>query len=204
MAKKNDAGRMQYMIDYMKSHPSAAYADVHSAAKSKGYEIFPIMFGRVQKLLGRVGKGAGKAAKPAAKAAAAPAAAPKRRGRPPGSKNKSGMAAAVEASAPAAAPKRRGRPPGSKNKPKFGAVAAPAAASVAAPKRRGRPPGSKNRPKGVAVAAPAPMKVSSGNAIALSVNESDMSAWRQLVGGVNAGKTLALQFDGSRWVVLFV
>jgi hypothetical protein len=176
MAKKNDAGRMQYMIDYMKSHPSAAYADVHSAAKSKGYEIFPIMFGRVQKLLGRVGKSAGKAAKPAAKASAPSAAAPKRRGRPPGSKNKPKSAAAA-APAPAAAPKRRGRPPGSKNRPKSAAMAAPAAPAV---------------------------KVSSGNAIALSVNESDMGAWRQLVGGANAGKTLALQFDGSRWIVLFV
>lgn len=156
-AKKNDnAGRMQFMIDYMKSHPSAAYADVHSAAKAKGYEIFPIMYGRVQKLLGRVGKSPGKAAS-------------------------------------AAAPKRRGRPPGSKNKPK-------AAAAAAAPKRRGRPPGSKNKPKAAAVAAPAPVM---GRAIALTVDEADMAAWRQLVGGANAGKTLALQFDGSRWVVLF-
>lgn len=54
----------------------------------------------------------------------------KKRGRPPGSKNKP----KVEETP---APKRRGRPPGSKNKPK---VEAPL-------KKRGRPPGSKNKPK---------------------------------------------------------
>lgn len=57
---------------------------------------------------------------------------PKRRGRPPGSKNKPKPAAEP--------PKRRGRPPGSTNKPK--AEAAPAEA----PKRRGRPPGGGKKP----------------------------------------------------------
>lgn len=50
----------------------------------------------------------------------------KRRGRPPGSKNKPKAAAA------AGAPKRRGRPPGSKNRPKVAAMSV-------APRRRGRP-----------------------------------------------------------------
>ncbi|UCF48543.1 MAG: hypothetical protein JSU89_15485 [Myxococcales bacterium] len=59
----------------------------------------------------------------------------KKRGRPPGSKNRPKAEAT-----PAEAPKRRGRPPGSKNRPK--AEATPAEA----PKRRGRPPGSKNKP----------------------------------------------------------
>jgi hypothetical protein len=57
--------------------------------------------------------------------------APKRRGRPPGTKSKT-----------ADAPKRRGRPPGTKNKPK--------ADAEETPKRRGRPPGSKNKPKAAA------------------------------------------------------
>lgn len=74
--------------------------------------------------------------------------APKRRGRPPGSKNKA--ASAEEDDAPA--PRRRGRPPGSKNK-----TTTTKAASGDAPKRRGRPPGSKNKPKAVED-APAPKR----------------------------------------------
>ena len=50
------------------------------------------------------------------------------------------------ASGPAPAPRRRGRPPGSKNRPKDGAVGD--ATEVPTPRRRGRPPGSKNKPKG--------------------------------------------------------
>jgi len=82
------------------------------------------------------------------KAAAAPLKgpivdAPKRRGRPKGSKNKA-KPAAVE-TPKSAPPKRRGRPPGSKNKPK---TAAKKTAAKTAPKRgRGRPKGSKNKPK---------------------------------------------------------
>lgn len=68
--------------------------------------------------------------------------APKRRGRPAGSKNKA-KTAPVKAKA-AAAPKKRGRPAGAKNKPKA-KVTKPLTAT--APKRRGRPPGSKNKPK---------------------------------------------------------
>ena len=79
--------------------------------------------------------------------------APKTRGRPKGSTNKSKAAVtktAVTKTAPAspatkAPTKRRGRPKGSKNKPKAEVKAAPV--KTAAPKRRGRPPGSKNKPK---------------------------------------------------------
>lgn len=56
---------------------------------------------------------------------------PKRRGRPPGSKNRPAETLEVPP------PKRRGRPPGSKNKVK---AAAPVEAPTAPPKRRGRPP----------------------------------------------------------------
>ena len=71
--------------------------------------------------------------------------APKRRGRPKGSKNK----AKTETVEVVDAPKRRGRPKGSKNKPKRDVTKAttPTAKTAAAPKRRGRPPGSKNKPK---------------------------------------------------------
>lgn len=81
------------------------------------------------------------------KTAAEPVVAVKRRGRPPGSKNKSNATEAV-----AAAPKRRGRPKGSKNKTKA-ASAAPAANVTKTTRKRGRPKGSKNKPKTVAVAA---------------------------------------------------
>ncbi len=77
----------------------------------------------------------------------APAAAPEKRkpGRPPKSAA-SAPAAAAAAAAPAAEPKRRGRPPGSKNKPKPGAPpkaakparAAKAAKAPKAPKADGR------------------------------------------------------------------
>lgn len=77
-----------------------------------------------------------------------PAEVPKKRGRPPGSKNtlKPSVPQATQPPATSEAPKRRGRPPGSKNKPKDTAptptppAATPAPTSADAPKRRGRPP----------------------------------------------------------------
>ena len=87
-------------------------------------------------------------------------AAPKRRGRPPGSKNKGSKNKAKPAAAKAAtssaksAPKRRGRPPGSKNKiskkkpKKVASKATTKTGTNSSPKRgRGRPKGSKNKPK---------------------------------------------------------
>ena len=56
------------------------------------------------------------------------ATAPRRRGRPPGSKNRPKTAAGATGTR-----RRRGRPPGSKNRPKVAAAASP-------PRRRGRPP----------------------------------------------------------------
>lgn len=72
--------------------------------------------------------------------------APKRRGRPKGSKNKvKPVASKVETVLTRPTPKKRGRPAGSKNKPK---TVAAKTATKAAPKRgRGRPKGSKNKPK---------------------------------------------------------
>src|SRR5258707_309626 len=88
-------------------------ADVLNQFKSEAVQV---------KLLDRFLSGISSAATTVAKFVTVPAAttvAPKRRGRPPGSKNVS--TSAVEA------PKRRGRPPGSKNA---------ATRAVAAPKRR--------------------------------------------------------------------
>jgi len=73
--------------------------------------------------------------------------APKKRGRPAGSKNKpKDIAPATEVTE---TPKKRGRPAGSKNKPKD---VAPAPEVTETPKKRGRPAGSKNKPKDVAPA----------------------------------------------------
>ena len=85
---------------------------------------------------------------PEAEPAAAAPSAPRKRGRPKGSKN-TPEATITEANATTptekAPAKRRGRPKGSKNKPKTAASATSLKTPV--PKRRGRPPGSKNKPK---------------------------------------------------------
>ena len=106
---------MEYLVDFMKKNPNATYAEAAAACKKGGKQVYPIMWGRAQVMLGR------KAAKKrTTKAAPAAPAAPKRRGRPPGSKNKP-KAVGAEGVVPA---KRRGRPAGSKNKPKSQAAAA--------------------------------------------------------------------------------
>ena len=64
--------------------------------------------------------------------------APKKRGRPKGSKNKP-KDTIIE---PPSESKKRGRPKGSKNKPKDTQTEQPSE-----PKKRGRPKGSKNKPK---------------------------------------------------------
>jgi hypothetical protein len=105
-------------------------ADVLNQFKSEAVQV---------KLLDRFLSGISSVASSAAQLVASPtttAATPKRRGRPPGSKNVSTSAVA--------APKRRGRPPGSKNV---------STSAVAVPKRRGRPPGS-GKKKGGKVGRP--------------------------------------------------
>ena len=64
--------------------------------------------------------------------------APKKRGRPKGSKNKPKDTPTEVPNEP----KKRGRPKGSKNKPKDTSTEVPPE-----PKKRGRPKGSKNKPK---------------------------------------------------------
>lgn len=93
MATEKGKAAFEYMMNQMKKDAKATYAEVAAACKKAGHAVFPIMWGRAQALLGRVKmkpRGQGKAAK--AKAAAGMATAPKRRGRPPGSKNKSTLA----------------------------------------------------------------------------------------------------------------
>jgi len=59
------------------------------------------------------------------------------------------------------APKKRGRPPGSKNKPKLDKPAADQTAVDSVPKKRGRPPGSKNKLKLEEASSPSPVSVPS-------------------------------------------
>ena len=65
MAAKKASPAMDFIVDYLKKHKTAAYADVKTAADGKKLKIFPIMFGRAQALLGYVKskpRGQGKAA----------------------------------------------------------------------------------------------------------------------------------------------
>lgn len=76
MAASKSNPAMEFIVDSLKSDPSAAYKDIAEAAAKKKLKIYPIMFGRAQALLGIVKaapRGQGKAAK-AAKAKAAKAA----------------------------------------------------------------------------------------------------------------------------------
>jgi len=92
VTKKAAAGnpKMDWLVGFMKKKPTAVYADAAAAANKARIDIYPIMWGRAQVMLGRVKqkpRGQGKAAvakRPTSKNATTG----KRRGRPPGSKNK--------------------------------------------------------------------------------------------------------------------
>lgn len=56
---------MEFIVEYLKKNKKAAYADVRSAAEAKKIQVYPIMYGRAQALLGLVEskpRGQGKAA----------------------------------------------------------------------------------------------------------------------------------------------
>lgn len=103
-AKKSASPAYDFVLNELRKNPDVSYADVSSKGEKKGLpKIYPIVYGRAKKALGLVGAAAGKtskaraAKKPGRKARATqPAAAPaKRRGRPPGSKNRKTSAAAL-------------------------------------------------------------------------------------------------------------
>jgi hypothetical protein len=101
MAAKKANPAFELVVNHLKKHPDAPYADVKAAATKAGHTVYPIVYGRAKALLGlveSVPRGSGKAKRKAAASAGAPAASPKRRGRP-----------RKEAST-SSAPKRRGRP----------------------------------------------------------------------------------------------
>ncbi len=117
MADKKPNPAFEFILESLKKDRKATFADIRDAAAKKKLDIYPIMYGRAQALLGIVklaprGQGKAKVAKEAkaAKAAKAAGAAVVKRGpgRPPKSATKSpsisfdgsieGIVAAVKAS----------------------------------------------------------------------------------------------------------
>jgi len=97
-AKKTPSPAMAFLVDSLEKNKKAVYGDLKAAADKKGLQVFPIMFGRAQALLGIVkmsARGQGKAAKAKAKAAGKTAAkvgkVSAKRGRPANASSKSGQ-----------------------------------------------------------------------------------------------------------------
>ena len=96
---------MAFLLAALEKDRGASYGDLKAAAEKKDLEVFPIMYGRAQALLGIVKaakRGEGKAAKATKakaakvqKASAAPARAAGKRGRPMNSDSKSGQIRAL-------------------------------------------------------------------------------------------------------------
>ena len=82
MAAKKDTSAMDFILAFLRKSKKASYAEVKAAAAEKQLNIYPIMYGRAQALLGYVemrprgqGKAAvARAAKVAGSVSAAPAA----------------------------------------------------------------------------------------------------------------------------------
>jgi len=88
---------MEFLVSALKANRKASYADIKAKADEKKLEIYPIMFGRAQALLGIVKsakRGTGKFAKASAVkrgVAPTPSTGPGRRGRQPDANSKSGQ-----------------------------------------------------------------------------------------------------------------
>lgn len=82
---------MQFLVESLKKHPAATYADLKAKADREQLKVFPIMYGRAKALLGLVGgdeRGTGKAARANEAPVESHAA---RRGRPRDDSSKSGQ-----------------------------------------------------------------------------------------------------------------
>ena len=55
MAAKKSNAPFEFIVSQLEKDRNVSYADVAAAAKKKGYKIYPIMYGRAQKLLGMTG-----------------------------------------------------------------------------------------------------------------------------------------------------
>ena len=100
MATKKSNSAMDFLVAELKKNRKAAYADIKAAADKKGLQLYPIMFGRAQAMLGIVKsakRGTGKFARASAtarrtKAGGSPAAT---RGRKADPSSKSGRIRAL-------------------------------------------------------------------------------------------------------------
>ncbi|MEO5617279.1 MAG: hypothetical protein ABIS67_05880 [Candidatus Eisenbacteria bacterium] len=93
-ATKAPSPAMEFLVSSLTKNKTASYADLKAKADEKKLEVYPIMFGRAQALLGIVksakrGKGKAKMAAAAKAAKAAGSAAPAKRGRPADASSKS-------------------------------------------------------------------------------------------------------------------
>ena len=54
MSKDKPKPAMEFIVAFLKDNPTAAYAEVKAGAEQRGLQVFPIMFGRAQAMLGLV------------------------------------------------------------------------------------------------------------------------------------------------------
>jgi hypothetical protein len=115
MAAKKNSSAMEFIVAALKSNPSVSYKEVAAAAAESKLTVFPIMYGRAQKMLG-LAKGAVAGKSGAAKAPKAPKGpkVPKAKAaKAKGSKAKGSKAGRPKSTAPVAvaeaAPVKRGR-----------------------------------------------------------------------------------------------
>lgn len=107
MAAKKNSSAMEFIVAALKSNPGVSYKEVAAAAAESKLTVFPIMYGRAQKMLG-LAKGAAAGKSKAAKASKAPKAPKAKPAKAKGSKvgRPKGKASAAVAEA---APVKRGR-----------------------------------------------------------------------------------------------
>lgn len=89
MAEKKTQAGYEFFIEALKANKAASYGELREKAESKGFKVFPIMYGRAKAALGLVKSGAGKAkaakvAKASKPKAVATKTGPAKRGRPMG------------------------------------------------------------------------------------------------------------------------
>ena len=54
MSKDKPKPAMDFIVAFLKDNPTASYAAVRAGAEQRGLQVFPIMFGRAQAMLGLV------------------------------------------------------------------------------------------------------------------------------------------------------
>ncbi len=84
-AKKKNTEGLAFLVEALKKDKNIVYADAAAAAKKKGLEVWPIMFGKAKLMLGHVKAGSGAAKKKAARGPGRPPKVEGKRGpgRPP-------------------------------------------------------------------------------------------------------------------------